>query len=97
MVGGPNEAESSAEAERVYNRIRAVGLDDIPAVALNTELAFEDVLATKQHVFFDEHEIFDVEAGKIVKRRFDAQGEIGFAWEVAVIRPLVATEREWFQ
>ncbi len=94
---GPDDAESSAEAERVYNRIRAAGTNDVRAVADNTGLALEDILVTKQHVFFSEHEVFDVEAGNVVKRRFDAQGEIGFAWEVAATRPLVGTEREWFQ
>jgi hypothetical protein len=32
-----------------------------------------------------------------VTRRFDAQGEIAFAWEQAASRPLVGSEREWFQ
>ena len=82
---------------RVYNRIRAIGMDDVDAVAANTGLAFEDVLATKQHVFFDEHEVFDVKAGKVVTRRFDAQGEIGFAWELAASQPLNTAEREWFR
>jgi hypothetical protein len=51
----------------------------------------------KQHLFFEEHDLFDSGAGKVVKRRFDAQGEIGFAWELATSRPLVQEEREWFQ
>ena len=87
----------SADAERRYNRIRAVLMDDVDVVAANTRLTVDEVRAIKQHLFFAEHELFDPELGKVTKRRFEAQEEIAFAWELAATRPLAGAEREWFQ
>lgn len=62
------------KAEEYYNSIRKSN-SDIDRIAQNTGFSKEDIMAIKEHVFFNSH-IFDNEIGK-----FDADYDMAVAWQ----------------
>lgn len=54
--------------------------DDVDAIAANTGLSREDVLAAKNNVMRDEHPIRDPYDGTLRHSRFDEDADIAAAW-----------------
>jgi hypothetical protein len=87
----------SSLAEQQYDAIRALRRSDIDAVARNTGLSVEEVTTMKKHLFFGKHKRFDTGAGKVIRKRFNAQDDIAEAWIKAQNGPLNAQQQKWFR
>lgn len=57
--------------------IRSRKRDDIELVAQDTRLAVDEVNTIKKHVLFGKHRRFVTKLGKGIRKRFDANDDIG--------------------
>lgn len=77
----------SKNTETTYERIRSSAFKEVSTVSKNTGVSETEIRAIKQHIFFDEHRIYNEDQGRIIRQRFDAMDETAFVWQKAMERP----------
>ncbi|MDY8025132.1 contractile injection system protein, VgrG/Pvc8 family [Paenibacillus polymyxa] len=83
-------------ASKDYDDIRSVGMTDIEQVAKNTGMTIEEIMAMKQHMFFDTHKIpLDNQSYRV--GHFTPDLEVGFIWKEAQKGELDPKQKKWFQ
>ncbi|WP_437942617.1 eCIS core domain-containing protein [Sorangium sp. So ce341] len=95
-VTGASRRPTAAEAEKIYEDIRAAR-GDTAAIAKNTGIPEGALRTIRQHVFFKKHMVFDPAQGKQVRRTFDADEDIAHYWSEAMKRTLEPDELAAFR
>ena len=96
LPSGAGMTKLDIAAEKAYQSIREARMVDVATVAENTGLSLQEVSTLKKHLFFGRHE-YPIDGTTVMRARFVADHEIGYAWATAAKGPLTEGQSAWFK